>query len=61
MEFQLLTPSVPIDKDATLVDKVFANRGVFPFDIYHYLHTTKGDILEPELLDNIDAGAKMFV
>ena len=61
MEFQLLTPSVPIDKDATLVDKVFANRGVFPFDIYHYLHTTKGDILEPELLDNIDAGAKMFI
>jgi len=34
---------------------------MFPSDIYHYLHTTKQDILNPEDLDNIDTGAKMFI
>lgn len=61
MEYQLLTPSIPVQIDSSPVERVFANRGMFPSDIYHYLHTTKEDILEPDLLDNIDRGAKMFI
>ncbi len=61
MEYQLLTPSIPVQKDATPVELVFANRGIFPSDIDHYLNTTREDILDPELLDNIAQGAKMFV
>ena len=61
MEYQLLTPSIPIQKDARSVERVFANRGIFPSDINHYLHTTREDVLDPELLDNIAQGAKMFV
>ena len=61
MEYQLLTPSIPVQKDATPVERVFANRGMFPSDINHYLNTTREDILEPEYLDNISQGAKMFI
>ena len=61
MEYQLLTPSIPIQNNATSVERVFANRGVFPSDIDHYLHTTREDILDPELLDNIAEGAKILI
>ena len=61
MEYQLLTPSIPVQEDATPVERVFANRGMFPSDIDHYLNTTREDILEPALLDNMAEGAKMFV
>ena len=61
MEYQLLTPSIPAQKDITPVELVFANRGMFTSDIDHYLHTTKEDVLNPELLDNMAQGAKMFV
>ena len=61
MEYQLLTPSIPVQNNISPVERVFANRGMFPFDINHYLHTTKEDILDPALLDNITEGAKMFI
>lgn len=61
MEYQLLTSGIPIKKDATSVERVFANRGINPSDIDHYLHTTTEDILDPGLLDNIAQGAKMFI
>ena len=61
MEYQLLTPSIPVQNNISPVERVFANRGMFPFDINHYLHTTKEDILDPALLDNIAEGAKMFI
>ena len=61
MEYQLLTPSIPTKNDVSPVERVFANRGMFPWDINHYLHTTKEDILDPQLLDNIEQGAKMFI
>ena len=40
---------------------MFANRGINPADIDHYLHTTLGDILDPSLIANIYDGAKMFI
>lgn len=61
MEYQLLTPSIPVQKGASPVERVFANRGMFPSDIDHYLNTTRDDILDPGLLDNIAQGAKMFI
>ena len=61
MEYQLLTSSIPVQKDSTPVERVFANRGMFSSDIDHYLHTTRADVLDPELLDNIAQGAKMFI
>ena len=32
-----------------------------PFDVEHYLHTTREDILDPSLLDNIKLGAQMLI
>ena len=32
-----------------------------PHNAYHYLNTTDTDILDPNLLDNIDKGARMLV
>lgn len=61
MEYQLLTPSIPVQQNLTPVEQVFANRGMFTSDINHYLHTSRADILDPSYLDNIDAGAKMFI
>ncbi len=60
MEYQLLTPSIPIQSDS-LVERVFANRGINPEDIDHYLNTTREDILNPLLLDNMRIGAQMLV
>jgi hypothetical protein len=61
LEYQLLTSGILTQKDILPVEQVFINRGIKPSDIEHYLHTTKEDILDPELLDNIDKGAKMFL
>ena len=61
MEYQLLTPDIPTNEDLTPVERVFANRGMSPSEISHYLNTNREDILNPELLDNIQEGAKMFI
>ncbi|MBO7080131.1 MAG: hypothetical protein J6W64_10115 [Bacilli bacterium] len=61
MEYQLLTPSIPTKGEMTPVERVFANRGISPSEINHYLHTTEEDILNPELLDNINQGAKLLI
>ena len=59
MEYQLINPSLP--KHWTLVEQVFYNRGFELKDIEHYLHTTNEDILDPQLLDNMEKGAKMLI
>ena len=43
------------------IEQIFYNRGIQPENIQHYLHTTKEDILDPLLLENIDTGAKMLL
>ena len=45
----------------TAVQKVLTNRGILLKDIEHYLHTTNEDILDPCLVENIEAGAKLLV
>ena len=59
MDYQLINSSLP--NHWTLVQKVFYNRGFELKDIEPYLHTTNDDIENPELLDNIERGAKMLV
>ena len=62
MEYQLLTPSIPVNtNELTLVERVFANRGMTPREMSHYLRLTEQDIIEPKTIDNIDVGAKMLL
>lgn len=59
MEYRLINDQLPESWD--LVERVFYNRGFELEDIERYLHTNDDDILNPELLDNIERGAKMLV
>lgn len=61
MEYQLLTPSIPLSTELTAVERVLSNRGIMPSEINHYLHTTDEDILSPSLIANMDAGIKMLI
>lgn len=61
MEYQLLTPSIPLSVELTAVERVLSNRGIKPSEINHYLHTTDADILNPSLIANMDAGIKMLI
>ena len=59
MEYQLMTPNIPT-KDLSVVEWVLANRGIMPQNIYHYLHTTDADIIEPSTIARIHDGVKML-
>ncbi len=47
------------DPNLSVLEQIFKNREIT--DVYHYLHTTDKDILNPLLLDNMERGAKMLV
>ena len=49
MEYQLMTPSIPLNIEVTAVERVLTNRGIPLNEINHYLNTTDGDILPPSL------------
>lgn len=53
MDYQLLTPCIPVNENITPVERVFANRGIAPSDINHYLNTTKEDLYDTLLLKNM--------
>lgn len=61
MEYQLLTPRIPLKKDCTVVEQVLANRGIEPQNIKHYLETSDEDVLSPTLIANVKDGAKMLI
>ena len=61
MEYQLLTPSLPLNKELSVVEQVLANRGILPVDVYHYINTTDEDILPPSLIMNMREGAQMLI
>ncbi len=61
MEYQLLTPPIQVNSSLSPIEQVFVNRGIYPQDINHYLHTNQDDILDPRLIDNIQQGAKMLI
>lgn len=61
MEYQLITPHVPLSTNLTVIERVLTNRGINFIDIPHYLNTTNEDILDPLLLENIENGIKMLI
>lgn len=60
MNYQLITPRIP-GENLSLVERVLTNRGIKLEDVQHYLHTNENDILDPELIANIEDGAKMLI
>jgi len=61
MEYQLIVPRIPPERELTAVEQVLANRGISPNDVEHYLNTTDADILPPTLLPTVREGARMFI
>ena len=61
MEYQLIAPRIPLEKELTAVEQVLANRGIAPDNVEHYLHTTDKDILPSSLIRGIKEGAQMLV
>ena len=45
MEYQLIVPRIPLDKELTAVEQVLANRGIYPEHVDHYINTTDEDIV----------------
>lgn len=48
-------------RELSAIEWIFANRGIKPENIDHYLHTTRQDVLNPRFLNNIQRGAEMFI
>ena len=61
MEYQLIVPGIPLEKELTAVEQVLANRGIVPANVEHYLHTTDEDILDPKSIMNMQPGVKMLI
>lgn len=61
MEYQLITPSIPLRVEVSAVERVLTNRGIKLHDIEHFLHTDDDDILDPRSIANIREGAVMLV
>lgn len=57
MEYQLIVPRIPQNKELSAVEQVLLNRGIMPENVEHYLNTTDEDILNPTLLMNMREGA----
>lgn len=49
------------DYNLSPLEQVLYNRGIKPEDMEHYCNTSYLDILDPQLIDNIDFGAKMLL
>ena len=60
MEYQLITPRIPL-QNLSAVERVLTNRGIALAEIEHYLHTTDDDILDPKGIANIRTGAEMLI
>lgn len=60
MEYQLIKSNYE-HISLSAVERVLTNRGIKREDIYHYLHTTDQDILNPLLLDNVEDGVRMLI
>ena len=63
MEYQLRTSLLPPGKLFMLgaVEQVFANRGIAPENLEHYLNTTKEDLIDPASIKNMEEGVKLLI
>ena len=58
MNYQIISQRLP---DTSVIEQVLINRGIQPSEIRHYLNTTKKDILDPSIIQNIDKGVKLLI
>lgn len=61
MDYQLIQSEFSDINQCSPIERLFVTRGIAPENLNHYLHTSKEDLLDPILLDNIDIGATMFI
>ena len=61
MEYQLIVPRIPQERELSAVEQVLLNRGILPENVNHYLNTTDNDILDPALIMNVKQGAQMLI
>ncbi len=61
MEYQLIVPRIPQERELSAVEQVLLNRGILPENVNHYLNTTDNDILDPALIMNMKQGAQMLI
>ena len=61
MEYQLIVPRIPQNRELSAVEQVLLNRGIMPDNVNHYLNTTDADILDPTLIMNMKQGAQMLI
>lgn len=63
MEYQLKTSLLPPGKQFMLsaVEQVFANRGITPENLEHYLNTTENDLINPASIKNMEEGVKLLI
>lgn len=58
MNYHLIAP---IKQDYSVIEQILTNRGIKYEDIPQYLHLTENSDLSTELIDNIDAAAKIII
>ena len=63
MEYQLKASLLPLEKTLELsaVEQVFANRGITPENLFHYLNTDPTDLLDPASIKNMEEGVKLLI
>ena len=61
MEYQLIVPRIPPNKELSAVEQVLLNRGIAPENVNHYINTSDEDILSPNLIANMELGARMLI
>lgn len=60
MEYQIRESILPLNKDYPLIEKLFAIRGIDPYEKHRYLTPEKDEILDPSSIDRIHEGLVML-
>ena len=61
MNYKLVEQKINPEEKYSIVEKILINRGIAAGDVQHYLHTDRTDILPPQLLMNMQEGARMLI
>lgn len=63
MEYQLRASLLPPGQLFMLsaVEQVFANRGITPENLEHYLNASEEDLIDPASIKNMEEGAKLLI
>ena len=63
MEYQLKTSLLPLQQltELSAVERVFANRGIAPNILDHYINASLDDMLDPASIKNMEEGVKLLI